>query len=132
MEIAIESKKNALQYIRELKHFRQRHRHLRGVFLIQDGDPSHTAKATAEYWADCEGWWRPRFTPAHASWLNQAELLIRAFGSRYLKRSSWSDQTGLFEHLSASVAEYNRKYAHPIEWTWNNRRFRKWFSEHSP
>ena len=45
------------------------------MFLIQDGDASHIAAKTADYFADCQGWWRPRLTPAHASWLNQAELL---------------------------------------------------------
>ena len=30
-------------YIQELEEFRRRHRHLRGVYLIHDGDPSHTA-----------------------------------------------------------------------------------------
>ena len=59
------------------------------MFLIHDGDPSHTAGDTEAYLAGCGGWWRPRFTPAHASWLNQAELLIRAFAPRYLKRGSW-------------------------------------------
>ena len=61
-----------------------------GVFLIQDGDPSHTAGATAAYWWNARGWWRPRFTPAHASWLDQAELLIKAFGDHYLKRGVWA------------------------------------------
>lgn len=49
MELAVEPKKDAERYIRELKAFRRRHRGLRGVFLIQDGDPSHTAAATATY-----------------------------------------------------------------------------------
>jgi hypothetical protein len=32
-----------------LQQFRSRHRHLQGEFLIQDGDPSHTAAATIDY-----------------------------------------------------------------------------------
>jgi hypothetical protein len=36
-----------------LQRFRQRHRHLRGVFLIQDGDPSHTATATLVVCQSC-------------------------------------------------------------------------------
>jgi hypothetical protein len=36
-----------------------------------DGGASHMAAKTADYFAECGGWWRPRFTPAHASWLNQ-------------------------------------------------------------
>jgi hypothetical protein len=80
MEVAVEAAKDADHYIGELRAFRRRHRHLKGVFLIQDGDPSHTAGDTEAYGSGCRGWWRPRFTPAHASWLNQAELLVGAFG----------------------------------------------------
>jgi hypothetical protein len=132
MEVAVEAKKDAAHYIEALKAFRRRHRGLRGVFLIQDGDPSHTSGETASYWSRCRGWWRPRFTPAHASWLNQAELLIRAFGHRYLKRNSWSTREEFIEHVVASAAEYNRLYAHPFEWTWTNQKMRQWFAKHAP
>jgi hypothetical protein len=132
MEVTVEAKKDAAHYIEALKAFRRRHRGLRGVFLIQDGDPSHTSGETAAYWSSCGGWWRPRFTPAHASWLNQAELLIRAFGHRYLKRNSWSTREEFVEHVIASAPEYNRRYAHPFEWTWTNQKMRQWFTKHAP
>jgi DDE superfamily endonuclease len=131
MELAVEAAKDAEHYVLELKAFRRRHHHLRGVFLIQDGDPSHTAAATAAYWADCRGWWRSRFTPAHASWLNQAELLIGAFGHRYLKRASWSDREQFLTHVNASWPEYNRLYAHPFEWYWTNQKMRQWYAKHT-
>ena len=38
--------KDAEHYIRGVAAFRRRHRGLKGVFLIQDGDPSHTAGET--------------------------------------------------------------------------------------
>ena len=79
---------DAEHYIPALEEFRRTHRGLRGVFLIHDGGPSHTAGKTTDYFAGCQGWWRPRLTPAHASWLNQGELLNNAFGHRYLKRGS--------------------------------------------
>ena len=103
MEVAAEDIKDAEHYIGELRAFRRRHRGLKGVFLVQDGDPSHTAGDTEGYWAGCRGWWRPRFTPAHASWLNQAEMLIGAFGGRYLKRGSWVTRKRLVEHALASA-----------------------------
>ncbi len=131
MEAAVEAKKDAAHYIRELRAFRRRHRGLKGVFLVQDGDPSHTAGDTAEYVAGCRGWWRPRFTPAHASWLNQAELLVGAFGCHYLKRDSWSTREAFVEHVLASGPEYNRRYAHPFEWTWTNQQMRRWFAKHA-
>jgi DDE superfamily endonuclease/Homeodomain-like domain len=132
MEVVVEAKKDAQHYIRELKGFHRRHRGLQGVFLIQDGDPSHTAGDTAAYWSGCRGWWRPRFTPAHASWLNQAELLVGAFGYHYLKRDSWSSREEFIEHVLVSGPEYNQLYAHPFEWTWTNQRMRQWFAEHAP
>lgn len=92
MELAVLDAKDAEHYIEQLRLFRRRHRGLKGVLLVQDGDPSHTAGDTADYWHGCKGWWRPRFTPAHASWLNEAELLVRAFGHRYLRRGSWASR----------------------------------------
>ena len=58
------------------------------------------------------------FTPAHASWLNQAELLLRAFGARYLQRGRLGQPLELVAHLDASWPEYNRFYAHPFTWSW--------------
>jgi DDE superfamily endonuclease len=131
MEVAVEATKDADHYIQELRAFHRRHRGLKGVFLIQDGDPSHTAGNTAAYWSGCRGWWRPRFTPVHASWLDQAELLIGAFGYHYLKRGSWASREALIEHVLVSAPEYNRLYAHPFEWTWTNQKMRQWFAKHA-
>jgi hypothetical protein len=131
MEAACPEIKNALSYIEQLRAFRRRHRGLRGVYLIQDGDPSHTAAATSEYLGASGGWWRPRLTPAHASWLNQAELLNGAFGRRYLKRRSFRDRAEYIENVSRSWPEYNHLYAHPFEWTWTSRKMRRWYGEHA-
>ena len=60
MEAVIVEKKDATHYIPVLERLRQRHRRLKGVFLIQDGDPSHTAGATQRYLAHANHWWRPR------------------------------------------------------------------------
>ena len=131
MEATCIETKDALHYIEELKAFRQRHHHLRGVYLIQDGDPSHTAGVAQDYYRSCRGWWRPRFTPAHASWLNQAELLNHAFSYHYLRRGSWTSREEFIAHIAISWPEYNARYAHPFEWTWTNRKMRKWFAEHA-
>ena len=70
-------------------------------------------------------------TPARSSWLDQAELLIHAFGDRHLKRSSWSDRQEFIQHVADSWPEYNELYAHPFEWTWTNQKMRRWFARHS-
>lgn len=131
MDLTVLGANDATHYIRALRQFRRRHRRLKGVFLIHDGGSSHIAGTTSEYLAGTAGWWRPRLTPAHASWLNQAEMLVKAFGGRYLKRASWADQSEFIAHVLASCPEYNMLYAHPFEWTWTNKQMRKWFAEHA-
>jgi DDE superfamily endonuclease len=131
MAVNIVEKKDALHYTQALTAFRRRHHGLRGMYLIQDGDPSHTAAQTQAYFHKGHSWWRPRFTPVHASWLNQAELLNGAFEYRYLKRTSWRSREEFIDHVSTAEPEYNRFYAHPFEWTWTNQKMRNWFEEHS-
>jgi hypothetical protein len=130
MQAVVLEQNNAANYIPALEQFRRRHRWLRGVYLIHDGGPSHTAAATADYFGGCHGWWRPRLTPARASWLDQAELLIHAFSDRYLKRGSWDNRDEFIQHVMDSWPEYNDRYAHPFQWTWTNQKMRRWFAEH--
>ena len=100
-------------------------------FHVPDGDPSHTAAATEDYLAGCHGWWQRRFTPVHASWLDQAEILLNAFSYRYLKRNSWRSRGEFIEHVEHAGPEYNRLYAHPFEWTWTNHKMSRWYAEHT-
>jgi transposase len=132
MELVFLASNDAEHYVPELELFHQQHQELRGVFLIQDGGPSHIAGSTRRYFAESQGWWRPRYTPANASWLNQAEILIHAFKHYYLKRTSWKGQEELKTHVLASWPEYNHRYAHPFEWTWTNQKMRQWFAKHAP
>ncbi len=65
-------------------------------------------------------------------WLDQAELLLRAFTERYLKRGDWKSREHLVEHLDASWREYNERFAHPIAWSWTRRHLRRWAARHAP
>jgi DDE superfamily endonuclease len=130
MELVFLAKNDCKHYLPELELFRQHHKELRGVFLIQDGGSSHIAGGTERYFAKSGDWWRPRYTPANASWLNQAEILIHAFKHYYLKRASWKTQEEFRTHVMASWPEYNHRYAHPFEWTWTNQKMRQWFAKH--
>jgi transposase len=132
MELAFLASNDAAHYLSELKLFHRQHQELKGVFLIQDGGSSHIAGSTQQYFAESQGWWRPRYTPVNASWLNQAEILIHAFKHYYLKRGSWKSQEEFKTHVLASWPEYNHRYAHPIEWTWTNQKMRQWFAKHAP
>jgi len=131
MELAFLGSNDAEHYRPELELFHRQHKELRGVFLIQDGGSSHIAASTRSYFADSQGWWKPRYTPANASWLNQAEILIHAFKHYYLKRASWKSQAEFKTHVLASWPEYNHRYAHPFEWSWTNQKMRQWFAKHA-
>jgi DDE superfamily endonuclease len=131
MEAVCIATKDADHYIQALRHFRRRHRGLKGVYLVHDGDGSHTAGDTQDYLHQYRTWWRPCPTPPHASWLNQAELLLDAFELRYLKRGSWQSREECVGHITASWPEYNSRYAHPFDWEWSIPKMRRWFEEHS-
>jgi hypothetical protein len=132
MGAAILETNDAEHLIQSLEVFRREDRRLRGVFLVLEGGGSQIAGEMTRSFAGCGGRWRPRLTPAHASCLNQAEILDHAFGLCYLKRGSWTVRAEYVAHVMASWPEYNRLYAHPFEWTWTNQKMRRWFAEHAP
>jgi len=103
------------------------HRDVSKVHLIWDGGSSHISEKTTNYLRGRKKV-RVLVTPAHASWLNQAELLLRAFSEPYLKRGDWASQDALRAHLNASWVEYNELLAHPFHWSWTRRKMRDWVS----
>lgn len=109
--------------------FRQ-FRKTRRIHVIWDGGPSHTAQATRDF-LRAYPTVRALVTPAHASWLNQAELLLRSFEAHYLQRGSWASRREMIDHLDASWPEYNRLFAHPITWSWTRARMRTWANNHN-
>ena len=58
-------------------------------------------------------------------------MLAKAFKGRYLKRGSWASREELIAHVLAAGPEYNRRYAHPFDWTWTNAQMRRWFADHA-
>jgi hypothetical protein len=108
------------------------HRRARRVHLIWDGGPSHVAEETTKWLRLHHPNVRTLVTPPHAGWLNQAELLLRAFSERYLKRGDWKSRQQLIEHLDAGWREYNERFAHPISWSWTRQKMRQWVARRAP
>lgn len=104
---------------------------VRRIHLIWDGGPSHMSQETQRFLDAHKGRVRVLVTPPHASWLDQAELLLRAFSHRYLERGDWKSQSQLIQHLDSSWHEYNRLFAHPFNWSWTRRDMRKWVEKHT-
>jgi hypothetical protein len=95
---------------------------IRCVHCILDNGSSHIAKVTSEWVAAQEGLVRFHFTPAHASWLNQAELALSAFSRRYLRDRVSESRQELITHIYRSVGEYNELHAHPFRWSFHEAR----------
>jgi hypothetical protein len=100
----------------------------RRIHLIMDNGPSHIDHHIGKYLAS-HARFRPLYTPAHASWLNQAELLLRAFSDKYLKHFESASRQHLIEHINASWPEYNEWFAHPFNWSWTRRQMYQWASK---
>jgi len=99
----------------------------RKIHLIMDNGASHIDHHTRQYLARHDRF-RPLYTASHASWLNQAELLLRAFTDKYLKHFEAASRQHLIEHLDGSWPEYNRWFAHPFKWSWTRHQMHQWVS----
>ena len=99
----------------------------RRVFWVVDNGSSHRGQRAVDRMR--QRWPKAHLVqlPVHASWLNQGELLLRAFGERYLRRGEWSSRQALVEHLDCSWREYNHLFAHPFSWSWTRHDMRQWF-----
>jgi hypothetical protein len=106
-------------------------RKFRCVHLIWDGGPSHVAGDTQQFLHEQHPRVRGLLTPARASWLDQAELLLRAFAERYLNRGDWKSQQAMIAHIEASWPEYNQLFAHPFVWSWTRHKMHAWLDRHN-
>jgi hypothetical protein len=113
-----------------LSELLEEYRNARRIHLIWDNGSSHVARRTRDFLRHNYPHVRVLFTPAHASWLNQAELLLRAFSAHYLQRGDWASRSEFIAHLEAGWPEYNHLYAHPFTWSWTRSKMRKWVDRH--
>jgi hypothetical protein len=90
----------------------------RRIHLIWDGGPSHVSAYTGAFLRSFQPRVRVLVTPPHAGWLNQGELLLRAFTARYLQRGHWPSRHHLSQHLLDATQEYDQLFAHPFSWSW--------------
>ncbi len=58
-----------------------------------------------------------RFTPKHASWLNQIEIWFSILARKLLRRGSFTSQEDLKERIERFIAYFNRTMAKPFKWT---------------
>jgi transposase len=89
------------------------------IHLVLDNGSSHTSKATRK-WLREHPRFQPHHTPAHASWLDQAELFFSILTRRLLRRGEFTSQHDLTDRIEKFVTVYNRT-AKPFRWTYDGR-----------
>jgi transposase len=89
------------------------------IHLVLDNGSSHTSKATKK-WLREHPRFQPRYTPAHASWLDQAELFFSILTRRLLRRGEFTSQQDLADKITTFTDVYNRT-AKPFRWTYDGR-----------
>jgi hypothetical protein len=102
-------------------------RTIRRIHCILDNGSSHIAKDTQAWLAAQGGRVAFHFTPAHASWVNQAELALSAFSRRYLRDRVSESRVELIEHIERALEEYNQLYAHPFTWSFTRNALHQWY-----
>lgn len=57
-----------------------------------------------------------RYTPLHASWVNQVEVFFSILHKRCLKFGSFTAEADLREKVLAFIDQWNQKDGHPFDW----------------
>ncbi|MEU3734179.1 IS630 family transposase [Streptomyces sp. NPDC033538] len=86
------------------------------IHVVLDNGSSHTAKHTKRWLADHPRW-HAHFTPPHASWLNQVELVFSALTRRVLRHGDFADRDDLIDKMDAYMIKRNET-ARPFKWTY--------------
>jgi transposase len=89
------------------------------IHLVLDNGSSHTSKATRK-WLREHPRFQPRYTPPHASWVDQAELFFSILTRRLLRRREFTSRDDLADKIDVFVDLYNRT-AKPFRWTYDGR-----------
>ncbi len=87
------------------------------IHLVLDNGSSHTAKHT-KAWFTTHPRWTTHFTPPHASWLNQVELVFSALTRSVLRHGDFASRDDLIDKLDSYIINRNET-AKPFRWTYD-------------
>ena len=61
-----------------------------------------------------------RYTPKHASWMNQVEIWFSILQRRVIRYGNFPSAATLREKVVGFIAHWNRWERHPFRWTWRS------------
>ncbi|RSS51601.1 IS630 family transposase [Streptomyces sp. WAC01280] len=86
------------------------------IHVVLDNGSSHTAKHTKE-WLAAHPRWPVHWTPPHASWLNQVELVFSALARAVLRYADFTSRQDLIGKMDTWIIQRN-EHARPFRWTY--------------
>jgi transposase len=89
------------------------------IIAIMDNLSTHKSK-DVQAWLTAHPRWRFVFTPNHASWLNQIEVVFSIMYRRLLKHGHFDSPADLAEQMLAYIETHNQT-ARPFNWTYTGK-----------
>lgn len=89
------------------------------IIAIMDNLSTHKSK-DVQTWLRAHPRWRFVFTPNHASWLNQVEIVFSIMTRRLLKHGHFDSPEDLAEQMLAYIETHNQT-AQPFNWTYTGK-----------
>ncbi len=86
------------------------------IHVVLDNGSSHTARHTKQ-WLVTHPRWHVHWTPPHASWLNQVELVFSALTRAILRHGDFTSRDDLIDKMDTWMIQRN-KHARPFRWTY--------------
>jgi putative transposase len=86
------------------------------LYVVLDNGSSHRSKKTLA-WAAKKKRLHLKFTPTHASWLNQIEIWFGILTRKVLRRGIFNSREELVKKLMTFIETYNKE-ARPFQWTY--------------
>ena len=124
-------KKSQAFFVDCLERLTHRLREAKKIHFIADNDSTHKGKPIEDFIQSKKGKIAIHYTPVHASWLNQAEILLSIISRKYLKRGSWATVGELKETLRSAISERNRFNKHPFDWSFTRHAMRDWYAKYT-
>lgn len=106
---------NSETFIRFLRHLLQLYPD-KELYVVVDNGSSHRSKKTLT-WVAKKKHIHLKFTPTHASWLNQIEIWFGILTKKVLRRGIFTSSEELVAKLMSFIEAYN-KQARPFQWTY--------------
>jgi len=123
-------RKSAVHFADSLERLAHRYRQAKKLHVIVDNDSTHGGQPVDAALRASRGRLAVHYTPVHASWLNQAEILLSILSRKYLRAGSWPSRDALVRHLRQAVPEYNRFHATPINWSFTRNAMHDWYDRY--